>query len=65
MNKVFLIGRLTNNPELRYTSNGVANCQFVLALDRGKDKNGNNKGADFPNVVVWEKQAENLCKYMK
>lgn len=65
MNKVILIGRLTKDPELRYTPNGVACCQFVIALDRGKDKDGNDRGADFPMVNVWEKQAENVNKYLK
>ena len=58
MNKVMLIGRLTKVPELRSTPNGKQVCEFTLATNRI-----NNEDADFINCIVWEKQAENLCKY--
>lgn len=63
MNHVVLIGRLTKEPELRYTQNGSPNCTFTLAVDRisGKDT---EKTADFINCQVWGSQAENFCKYM-
>ena len=62
MNAVMLIGRLTRDPETRYTSDTqMAITRFSIAVDRiGKDK-----GADFPNIVVFGKQAENCEKYLK
>lgn len=63
MNHVVLIGRLTKDPELRYTQNGSPHCTFSLAVDRitGKDT---EKTADFINCQVWGSQAENFAKYM-
>jgi len=61
LNKVILIGRLTRDPELRYTpSNGTAVATFGLAVDRfdGKD------GVDFIDIVVWSKQAELCAQYL-
>ena len=66
MNSVILIGRLTRDPETRYTSGSqMAVCTFTIAIDRGKDKDGNNKGADFPKVTVFGKQAENCERFLK
>ena len=65
INSVILVGRLTKNPELRYTPSGTACCQFNLAVSNGKDKDGEERPASFPNIVVWDKQAENLAKYQK
>ena len=62
MNRVFLIGRLTREPELRYTTSGMACCQITVAVNRPKQKDKEQE-ADFINVVVWDKQAENLAKY--
>lgn len=64
MNTVQLIGRIANNLELRYTNSGFACTSFSVALDKGKDKDGNDMGADFPRVTVFGKQAENVCKYL-
>ena len=61
MNQVNLIGRLTKAPELRYTQDNKAVATFTLAVNRGY---GENKQADFINIVVWEKQAENVSKYL-
>lgn len=61
MNKVFLCGRLTADPETRYGKTGMAVCTFSVALDRGRDKDGNSRGADFPRVKVFGKQAE-ICE---
>lgn len=64
LNVVVLIGRLTKDPEIRYTQSGKAVCQFRLAVDRGtKDADGKNE-ADFFDVVVWEKQAENCANFL-
>lgn len=64
MNNVILIGRLTRDPEVRHTSNNMAVARFSVAIDRGKDNDGNSRGADFPNIVVFGKQAENCEKYL-
>jgi single-strand DNA-binding protein len=64
MNNVILIGRLTRDPEVKYTGNNMAIARFSVAIDRGKDKDGNDRGADFPNIVVFGKQAENCEKYL-
>ena len=55
MNTVILIGRLVRDPELKYTPNGVAVCNFTLAVDRAFSK---DKEADFIPIVVWGKIAE-------
>jgi len=57
MNKVFLIGRITKELELRYTKSNKPVCDFTLAVNRDKDN------ADFIQCQVWNKQAENLCEY--
>lgn len=64
MNKVVLIGRLTRDPELRYTGQGTPVATFTLAVNRKfKNKNGENE-ADFISIVVWGNQAENTSKYV-
>lgn len=63
MNKAILIGRLTKDPELRFTQNGSPYCQFTVACDR-PSKDGDSKEADFIQCQVWGSQAENLAKYM-
>lgn len=65
MNKIFLIGRLTKEPDTRSTTNGVAVCTFTLAVDRKfKDANG-NKEADFLSIVTWRKTAELCTQYLR
>ncbi|MGM9879461.1 MAG: single-stranded DNA-binding protein [Bacilli bacterium] len=63
MNKAILIGRLTRDVELRYTQSNIACATFDLAINNGKDKDGNDRQADFIRCVLWEKQAENMAKY--
>lgn len=65
MNKVHLIGRLTKDLELRTTQSGNNCISFSIAVDNGKDKDGNKREADFINCVAWEKSAEILHKYLK
>lgn len=72
MNKVILIGRLTKDPDLRYTQSGMAVCQFTLAVNRNlsKDKKEemeaqNKPTADFPRIIVWGKMGENASRYLK
>lgn len=64
MNKIFLIGRLTNNPEIRYTSNNVPCCTFTLAVNRDYTNQEGQREADFINIQVWKNLAENCSKYL-
>lgn len=64
MNKVVLIGRVTKDLELKATERGTQYVQFDLAIDNGKDKEGNKRDADFINCVAWEKSAETLSVYV-
>ena len=63
MNKVFLLGRLTKDVELRYTTSNIACATFDVAINNGKDKDGNDRKADFIRCNLWDKQAENMTKY--
>ncbi len=62
-NKVFLIGRLTRDPEVRYTSAGVAVARFTLAINRPPRKDGQAE-ADFIRVVAWRRLAEICGEYL-
>ncbi len=62
MNQVMLIGRLTKDVELRRTPNGSPVCEVTVAVDRLK-KGDREKEADFIQVTVWGKSAENLAQY--
>lgn len=64
MNKVFLIGNLTKDPELATTNNGIQFCRFTLAVSRNYSKDGKRE-TDFLPVVVWRAQAENCARYLK
>ena len=64
MNKVVLIGRLTRDPELRYTGNNTPVASFSLAVNRNYSNQQGEREADFINIVVWRKQAENCSKYL-
>jgi single-strand DNA-binding protein len=61
MNKVFLIGNLTRDPEVSNTNNGITVCKFTLAVSR---RFGNTE-TDFLPVIVWRGQAENCGKFLK
>lgn len=63
MNDVSLIGRLTRDPEVRYTNENMAIATFSLAIDRPTQKNGDKK-TDFPRVTVFGKQAENCQRFL-
>ena len=63
MNKVFLIGRLSRDPDLRHTTSGMAVCQINVAISRRANQ-GKDPETDFINVVVWDKQAENVARYL-
>lgn len=62
-NRVVLMGRLTADPELRTTTNGVATCAFRLAVDRKYKSQNGERQADFINVVTWRQTAEFVCRY--
>ena len=64
MNKVFLIGNLTRDPELSTTSGGVKFCRFTLAVSRSYAKDGKRERDCLP-VVVWRAQADNCARYLK
>jgi len=63
MNNVSLIGRLTADPELKHTQSGIANVRFSIAVDRTFTKQGEERQADFINIVAWRQTAEFVCKY--
>lgn len=64
MNKAFLIGRLTRDPELRYSSSNAAIVNFSIAIDRQYTNNQGQRETDFINIVAFQKQAENVKKYL-
>lgn len=65
MNKVFLIGRLTKDPELTTTNSGVAVCRFSLAINREYRSADGEKATDFFDIIVWRALGENCQKYLK
>lgn len=65
INRVVLVGRLTRDPELRYTPTGVAVTNFTIAVGRPFKNADGNSETDFINGVVWRRPAENLANYMK
>lgn len=64
INTVTLVGRLTKDPELRYTPSGVAVARFTLAVNRTFKKEGEQQ-ADFINIVTWRKTAENTANFLR
>lgn len=65
LNKVFIMGRIVKDPELKYTQTSVPVCGFSLAVERNyKEKNG-ERSADFIDVVAWRGTAEFVSKYFK
>ena len=64
MNKVVSIGRLTRDPELRYTSSNIPSATFSLAVNRPFQNQNGVREADFINIVMWRKQAETAKKYL-
>lgn len=65
LNSVILIGRLTKDPELRYTPSGKAVATIRLAVDRGTVNQQGEREADFIDVITWEKQAEVIANYLQ
>jgi single-strand DNA-binding protein len=65
MNRVVLVGRLTKDPDLRYTPNGVPVATFTLAVNRTFTNQQGEKETDFINCVVWRRPAENVANFLK
>jgi len=65
MNNITLIGRLTADPELRYTNSGVAVTTFTLAVDRERKNQAGERETDFVPIVVWQKAAELCAQYLR
>jgi single-strand DNA-binding protein len=65
LNVIVLIGRLTKDPELRYTTSGKAVATLRLAVDRGTTNPQGEKETDFIDVIVWERQAETVANYLQ
>ena len=65
INNVVLVGRMTRDAELRYTSSNVAVATFTLAVNRTFKSQNGEREADFINVVMWRQQAENLANWAK
>jgi single-strand DNA-binding protein len=65
MNRVILVGRLTKDPELRITPNGVPVATFTLAVNRPFKNQAGETEADFINCVVWRRPAENVANFLK
>ena len=63
MNKALLVGRITTKPELRTTNSGIPYTRFSVAINRPFSNNGESS-ADFINILVWRKQAENVCNFL-
>lgn len=63
MNIISLVGRLTADPELKHTKNGVAVTRFTIAVDRPYTKLGEERAADFINIVAWQGSAEFVTKH--
>ena len=61
MNKAYLIGNLTRNPELSETNNGIPFCRFSIAVNNGY---GENKKTDYFNIIAWRNQAENCGRFL-
>lgn len=65
LNRIILIGRLTRDPELRYTSSGIAVTQFTLAVDRPYTTQQGEREADFIPIVTWRQLAETCANYLR
>ena len=63
LNKVIIMGRLTRDPELRTTASDIPVCSFTVAVDRRFQRNGEERQADFINVVAWRQTADFVSRY--
>lgn len=65
LNRILLVGRLTADPEMRYTQSGTAVASFTLAVDRVRSGASGEKETDFINIVTWQKLAEICAEHLK
>lgn len=65
INRSVLVGRLTKDPELRYTPSGIAMVRFTLAVNRTFSNQQGDREADFVNCIAWRKQAESVANFLK
>lgn len=65
LNVIALVGRLVADPELRHTTSGIATCTFRIAVDRSYVRQGEERKADFFDIVAWRQSAEFVCKYFR
>lgn len=65
LNVVAIMGRLVADPELRTTTQGTSVCRFRIACDRNFARQGEQRQADFIDIVAWRQQAEFVCKYFQ
>ena len=63
LNRVILVGRLVADPELKTTGSGISVTSFRIAVDRSYVKQGEERKADFIDIVCWRQQAEFVCRY--
>lgn len=65
INRTILVGRLTKDPEVRFTSSNIAYARFTLAVNRSFAGPTGEKEADFIQCIIWRKQAENMARFVK
>ena len=65
LNKVVLIGRLVDDPELRYTDGGTPFTIFTLAIDRNYINSSGEKETDFIDIIIWRRRAENCSEFLR
>ena len=65
MNKAFLVGNLTRDPELTTTANGISVCRFTIAVSRRFSNSEGEREADFINCIAWRGLADNVAKYVR
>lgn len=65
INRVILVGRITKDPEIRYTPNGVSSVSFTIACDRPFVGQNGERGADFISCVAWRQTADFISRYIK
>lgn len=64
INRCILVGRLTKDPELRYTSSNIAYTRFTIAVNRTFSSSSGEREADFIQCITWRRQAENVSKFV-
>jgi len=64
LNRICLVGRLTKDPELRYTGNGTPVCNFRIACERNYTNRDGDRDVDFINIVTWRGLAENCARHL-